>query len=71
MRVDIDYPGCQHEAACVDGLARLAQVMADGGNAAVLHGEVGAAQRIAQTIGDIGIPDNQIEHCCIPYSFNG
>ena len=66
MGVDVDHAGRQHQAGCVHRLARRPETVADGGDAAVLHREVGLAQGVAEPIGDIGIPDDQIEHAILP-----
>ena len=62
MGVDVDHAGRQDQAGGVDGLARRPEVVADGGDAAVLHRDAGLAQRVAEAVGDVGIRDDQIEH---------
>jgi len=66
MGVDVDHAGRQHQALRVDGLARRSQIATDGGDAAVLHSDIGVAERAAQAVGDFGVRDEEIEHRSTP-----
>jgi hypothetical protein len=60
--VQVDDARGQRETARVDALARGAQVLADGGDTAVDHGDTTRARRASQPIDHGRVIDHQIVH---------
>jgi len=64
MRVVVDDPGHQREAARVEGFFSR-QAWADLGNLSIAHCEVGDDRRGAETVVDLGVSNDEVVHAPI------